>query len=529
MRLRLTPGPALGAPARCDRRSTSSRSGTRPCRPIASRSASTPATAPPLAAPRLARRARRRRRTSTAVLDDAVWKPATRVPLLADAETGFAGLLDPARRLRLERGGAPRRARGAAHGRRPTPSRSTLAPASGGGARSFRVTTRGLAGEDAVSAARSRRGSRTRRRRRLARRAVRAVRGARSRAPRPARCCGSTCATRRASPGLLGVGARLAGRARSRSATRRRASASTAAAELALGRVALDFERNARRESPRSSSRGRAEGPGASGSTCTGGASCARRPIRPTACCASPCATTADRELGRGSRAGSRRSRRPGCSSSPSPRRGGSTSSSTSAGSTAAGCGALAAGRAPGAARRPRARRARSRTTSRSRTGRARASFAAGLAPGSHTLALELRARRAHGSRSSAGSRCRSCPGSATKLGETEGVLDPWLPLGWDDDASVRVWGRRYAFDGPLLARVSNDAAARCCARRCSSALRTAAGEASAPHHPAEVVARAARPAPTSPARGAFDGAGVDVRWSAWIEYDGVVRHAPSR
>ena len=100
-------------------------------------------------------------------------------------------------------------------------------------------------------------------------------------------------------------------------------------------------------------------------------------------------------------------------------------------------------------------------------------------------------------------------------------MLEPWLPLAWDDDASVRVYGRRYGFDGPLLARVSNETGPILRAPM-QLRLRSAAGEAPFRTTKAEAVKRSAARAEFA-GTGSFDAAGVDVAWSSSIEYDGLV------
>ncbi len=154
--------------------------------------------------------------------------------------------------------------------------------------------------------------------------------------------------------------------------------------------------------------------------------------------------------------------------------------------------------------------------------GSARVPLAAGLAQGRHELTLRLRpASEAEPVELSRVVEVPPLPWLGSRAGGTEGVLDPWLPLGWDDDATVRVWGRRYQFAGPLLAAVEREGRAMLRAPM-QLRLRTAAGEATLRTTRSEVTARSAARAEFR-GEGTFEGAGLDVEWSAWIEYDGLV------
>ncbi len=154
--------------------------------------------------------------------------------------------------------------------------------------------------------------------------------------------------------------------------------------------------------------------------------------------------------------------------------------------------------------------------------GSARVPLAAGLAAGRHELTLRLRpASDAEPVELSRVVEVPPLPWLGSRAGETEGVLDPWLPLGWDGDATVRVWGRRYQFAGPLLASVEREGRAMLRAPM-QLRLRTATGDATLRTTRSEVTARSAARAEFR-GEGTFEGADLDVEWSAWIEYDGLV------
>lgn len=154
------------------------------------------------------------------------------------------------------------------------------------------------------------------------------------------------------------------------------------------------------------------------------------------------------------------------------------------------------------------------------RNGQGRASLASGLAPGSHTLALEL---SRPGERLVLARRVEVPPlpwlGGGTDVAEE--VLEPWLPLAWDDDASVRVWNRRYRFDGPLLAAA--EAGGRAILREAMRLrVRTDTGEAVLRTTSEQTTARSGARAER---QGTADwpGSGIEARWSTWVEYDGLV------
>ncbi len=154
------------------------------------------------------------------------------------------------------------------------------------------------------------------------------------------------------------------------------------------------------------------------------------------------------------------------------------------------------------------------------REGRGRVQLASGLEPGRHELALEL----ASADETLTFTRRLDppeLPWLGTKVGESEGVLDPWLPLGWDDDATVRVWGRRYGFAGPLIARVEGRGGPMLRAPM-ELRLQTAAGVSRLRTSASEVTKRSAARAEFR-GSGSFDVAGVEVAWQTSIEYDGLV------
>jgi hypothetical protein len=150
--------------------------------------------------------------------------------------------------------------------------------------------------------------------------------------------------------------------------------------------------------------------------------------------------------------------------------------------------------------------------------GRTEFALASGLAPGRHEIGLELRSPQD----SLRIARVVEAP-ALPWLGREEtpeALLEPWLPLGWDDDATVRVWGRRYRFEGPLLAAVQGQGGPLLRAPM-RLVARTGAGEAVLATTSSEVTSRSATRADFR-GRGTL-GADFEVSWSAWIEYDGLV------
>ena len=151
---------------------------------------------------------------------------------------------------------------------------------------------------------------------------------------------------------------------------------------------------------------------------------------------------------------------------------------------------------------------------------RGKVRLASGLAPGVHRLVLEL----ASADETLPLSRpvdVPPLPWLGTRRGESEEVLEPWLPLGYDADGGVRVWGRRYVFEGPLL-RAVDGRGGPMLRGPMELRLRGAAGAS-------KLVVRSSEPPGQSPARmelrgtGSFPGAGIDVSWSSALEYDGLV------
>jgi hypothetical protein len=150
--------------------------------------------------------------------------------------------------------------------------------------------------------------------------------------------------------------------------------------------------------------------------------------------------------------------------------------------------------------------------------GRAAVTLGSGLAAGRHELGLEVRSPR-ESLRLERVVEVPALPWLARKDTPDE-LLEPWLPLGWDDDATVRVWGRRYRFDGPLLAAVQGQ----------NGPLLRAPMRLVASSGDDETVLRTTSSTVTSRSatRADFRGSGAlgsafDVAWSAWIEYDGLV------
>jgi hypothetical protein len=512
LRLRLTPGPNLGQ--RHDATVIDELElwdAAMPADRIAKRFQV--ATAPALAAPRLrAPRVAEAPRVDGA-LDDAAWQAATRVPLLADAETGFSPLSiahasvawsEAALHVGFE---APLTDPGDA-------VEITLAPAAGGTARSFRVTTRGLAAEDVMPGSPIEVAARSdadvwRVELSVPFAALRAALGAGSLLRFDLR-------QRPGAPGVLGVGARLADAALTLG-DESEGVRIDAGADFALGRIALELERNTKASVEVELARTQG-GPWRERLDLRGKAALREQPEPPAGVVRIAARDDANREL---VRIESRLARLdvPGLLAVPEPearRLGVEVDLGWLDGSWLR---ALAAGRGTARLldRGPKGTETHELALD---AGRGRASFVSGLAPGQHTLALELRApgREVVLERAL---EVPKLPWLGERLGESERVPEPWLPLAWDDDATVRVYGRSYAFDGPLLARVSNETGPILRAPM-QLRLRSAAGEAPLRTTAVEAGKRSAGRAELAGA-GRFDAAAVDVAWSSAIEYDGLV------
>ena len=164
------------------------------------------------------------------------------------------------------------------------------------------------------------------------------------------------------------------------------------------------------------------------------------------------------------------------------------------------------------------------------REGKGEVRLASGLASGAHRLALEL-ASGAETLRFEREVEVPELPWLGTRIGESDRVLEPWLPLGYDADGGLSVWGRRYRFDGALLRAVEGRGGPML---RGPVALRLASAAGAE-----TLVTTASELAERSPARaelrgtGSFPHAGIEVRWTSALEYDGLVlTHltlAPSR
>jgi hypothetical protein len=469
--------------------------------------------APPLAEPRL-----RAPRVAAAPaldgrLDDATWARATRVPVLPDAETGAAGLLVPhawfawgeqALWVALQ---AP--LTGAEDA-----LELTLAPAGGGAARSLRVTPRGLAGGDASGAAGLEAAVRSADESFAAELAVPFA--ALGIEPAPGAQLRLDLRHRPAAPGSLGVGARLAGAALTLGDESEGVRLSLGP-ELALGRLVGAIERDGGAQATLEVAapdgrpwRERIEVRG-------------RRRLDESPDAAEGVLRLAVRgEPGRELVALESRLaplQLPGLLPVPEPE------SRTLAVELDLGwldgswLRALAAGTAQArlVEQGPEGGEAHALAPFAER---ASVRLGRGLAPGTHTLALELRSPE-RALRFERSLEVPELPWLATPLAGTDGVLEPWLPLAWDDDATLRVWGRRYRFDGPLLAEVGNATGALLRAPM-TLRLATGAGEAAFRTLSAELTGRSAARADFA-GTGVFEGSGVDVSWSAWIEYDGVV------
>lgn len=112
-------------------------------------------------------------------------------------------------------------------------------------------------------------------------------------------------------------------------------------------------------------------------------------------------------------------------------------------------------------------------------------------------------------------------PWAGSRLGEGDEVLEPWTPIVQEAPDALSVWGRRYAFDGPLLRGVTQQGREllrapiqlRITTERGSGALRTIRSQ----------VRRSGPQRVESEGRGDFGAeAGMGVGWSTWTEYDGL-------
>jgi len=111
-------------------------------------------------------------------------------------------------------------------------------------------------------------------------------------------------------------------------------------------------------------------------------------------------------------------------------------------------------------------------------------------------------------------------PWLGAQAGVTDEVLTPWTPLTYESGAAVGCWNREYAFNGPLLASVKS-AGREMLRGPVRLALETVAGRGD--------LAQTSRTATRQdPARAEFAGEArfgaldVGVKWSSWMEYDGL-------
>jgi hypothetical protein len=111
-------------------------------------------------------------------------------------------------------------------------------------------------------------------------------------------------------------------------------------------------------------------------------------------------------------------------------------------------------------------------------------------------------------------------PWAGNRIGEGDEVLEPWTPIGYEAPDTLSVWGRRYAFDGPLLRSVTQRGR-ELLRGAITLELRTERGRGRFRSLSAEQRRR-------DPQRAEFEGsgdfgaAGMNVRWSTWTEYDGL-------
>jgi hypothetical protein len=469
--------------------------------------------APPLAAPRLRAPHVEQEPVLDGALDDAAWRSATRVPMHADAETGYAALSVPhvsaawsrrALHLALE---APLTAPDDAFD-------VAVLPATGGSARSFRLTARGLAGEDAESPVRIES-------------AAKADGGfLRAELSVPFTALGVESpegallrvdvAHRPDEPGVLTAGARLAD-AVVTLGDEREGVRIEGGPELALGRVALAFERSA--GGAAEVELARASGRPWRQSIALGGRKTLDAAADPPGgVLRIAVRDDAERHLAQlESRIGP--IELPGLRVVPEPEARHLVAELDLRWLDGSWLGALAEGRATA---RLLDRRGRATETHdlALESGRARVELPSGLEPGVHRLALELRS----------GSRVLELPREVEvpplpwlgeKVGEPLRVLEPWTPLAFPGERSVGVWGRVYELDGPLLAGATSQGK-RVLREPMRLVLRTQAGESRFRTTSAERVAKTDARAEYAGA-GAFEGAGVDARWTSAIEFDGFV------
>jgi hypothetical protein len=444
-------------------------------------------------------------------LDDAVWKSAVRVPLLEDAETGFASLTlahaalvwsPAALHLALE---APLTGEADAF-------EITLAPASGGALRSFRVTTHGLAAEDAVSGIEATSSSDAD----TFRAELSVPFAALGAVPSAGALLRLDLRHRPAAPGTLGVGARLADAALTLGDETEGVRISVGP-ELALGRLALEVERSAGADAlvelVRTGARAWRERIDVRG----------HRELTETL-------DPPDGLLRLSAHDAERRElvqlesrlaafETPGMLVVPEPEQRRLAVELDLGWLDGGWLRAFANGRAHARLvdHGPQGGESHDLVLD---SGRTRVSLAEGLAIGPHRLTLEL-GSPSRALRFEKRVEVPKLPWLGATLGETDFVPDPWVPLGWDEDTSVRVSGRSYAFDGPLLAGVQG-AGGPLLRGPMRLRLTSAAGAALFRTTAAEVTGRSAARADFA-GSGVFDGAGVDVSWSAWIEYDGAV------
>jgi hypothetical protein len=154
------------------------------------------------------------------------------------------------------------------------------------------------------------------------------------------------------------------------------------------------------------------------------------------------------------------------------------------------------------------------------REGRGEVRLASGLAPGLHRLTLEL-ASGAETLRLTREVEVPELPWLGTQAGVSDRVLEPWLPVEVAADGGLRVWGRRYHFEGPLLRAVEGRGGPLL---RGPVALRlaSAAGVETLATTASELAERSAVRAELR-GTGSFPLAGIAVRWTSALEYDGLV------
>ena len=113
-------------------------------------------------------------------------------------------------------------------------------------------------------------------------------------------------------------------------------------------------------------------------------------------------------------------------------------------------------------------------------------------------------------------------PWVGTKAGITDQVLDPWTPMKYTGENTASCWNRTYSFDGPFLAKAVNGGKE---ILRGPIQMTVKTEKDSEPTPLKTTFAKQDRKDPSRSewsGKGTFAKAGVQVAWSAWMEYDGL-------